>query len=304
MAISAATTTVPLNTMLADLDETLRAMLKRDLGRHGFDGVDIVFDAPSKEWSAQLSQPTVNLFLYDLREAVDHRPTDWVPKPGNGDRPRELRPPLRLDASYAVTAWTRAVEDEHRLLSQVLAVMYAYAELPKDVVKGTLADEWSQRYPLYTRVAQARQDGKADFWTSVGGQYKASVDYVVTCSVESGTEVLRGPPVRTQTIRVFDKDTGPRGGRMEEFHRLGGLVRDAEGEPVQSAWVVVDELGWAASDSDGRFRFDRVRAGDYHARVRGPDGAETELDLTVPTDMFDVTLGAKKTKPKSSSKKS
>ena len=28
-------------------------------------------------------------------------------------------PPLRLELSYAVTAWTKAVEDEHRLLSQV-----------------------------------------------------------------------------------------------------------------------------------------------------------------------------------------
>ena len=301
MAIALNTmTVVPLNTMLADLDETLRAMLKRDLGRHGFDGVDIVFDAPSKEWSAQLSQPTVNLFMYDLREAVDHRPTDWVPKPGNGGAPRELRPPLRLDVSYAVTGWTRAVEDEHRLLSQVLAIMYADAELPRDVVKGTLADEWNQRYPLYTRVAQARQEGKADFWNSVGGQYKASVDYVVTCSVESGTEVQRGPEVRTQTVRVFDRDMGR--AKMEEFHRLGGVVRDPDGEPVANAWIIVDELGWAASDAEGRFRFDRVLEGDYTGRVRGPDGAETDLKITVPIETADITLGAPKPK-KSSSKK-
>jgi Pvc16 N-terminal domain/Carboxypeptidase regulatory-like domain len=296
-----AVTVVPLNTMLADLDETLRAMLKRDLGRHGFDGVEIVFDAPSKDWSAQLSSPTVNLFMYDLREAIEHRPTDWVPKPGNGGRPRELRPPLRLDASYAVTAWTRAVEDEHRLLSQVLATLYAYPELPQDIVQGTLADEWKQRYPLYTRVAQARQEGKADFWNSVGGQYKASIDYVVTCSVESGTEVERGPEVRTQTIRVVDRDLGR--ARMEEFHRLGGRVLDAEGEPVGNAWVVASDLGWAATGADGRFRFDRVIAGSYVLKARAPDGSETQVELTVPTDIFDVTLGASKPKAKSGSKK-
>jgi hypothetical protein len=54
---------VPLNTMLADLDETLRVLLKRELARHGFDGVDIAFDAPARDWSSQLSGPTVNLFL-------------------------------------------------------------------------------------------------------------------------------------------------------------------------------------------------------------------------------------------------
>src|SRR4051794_6341633 len=63
--------TVPLNTMLADVDETLRSLLKRELERHGFDGVEIAFDAPAREWSGQLSSPTVNLFLYALRESQE-----------------------------------------------------------------------------------------------------------------------------------------------------------------------------------------------------------------------------------------
>src|ERR687886_1035614 len=134
------TVNVPLNTMLADLDEAVRALLRRELGRHGFDGVEIAFDAPAKEWSATLSTPTVNLFLYDLREAVDKRPVDW--RAGNGaNGAHELRPPLRMEASYAVTAWTRAVEDEHRLLSQVLAIFYAYPDLPEDVLSGGLGQQ-------------------------------------------------------------------------------------------------------------------------------------------------------------------
>ena len=39
------TVDVPLNTMLADLDETLRNLLRSELERHGFEGVDIAFDA-------------------------------------------------------------------------------------------------------------------------------------------------------------------------------------------------------------------------------------------------------------------
>src|SRR6185436_2803786 len=74
---------VPLNTMLADLDETLRSLLKRELERHGFDGVEIAFDAPAREWSSQLSSPTVNLFLYDLRESQDSRPNEWQNERGS-----------------------------------------------------------------------------------------------------------------------------------------------------------------------------------------------------------------------------
>ena len=50
-------------------------------------------------------------------------------------RIRDYRPPLRIDASYAATAWTRAVEDEHRLLSQLLAILYAFPHLPGDVAE-------------------------------------------------------------------------------------------------------------------------------------------------------------------------
>src|SRR5215213_5551203 len=147
-------TSVPLNTMLADLDESVRALLKRELGRHGFDGVDVVFEAPTKEWAAALSSPTVNLFLYDIREATDRRINEWKEQRGNGHAV-EHRPPLRVEVSYAVTAWTRAVEDEHRLLSQVLAVLYAYTVLPDDILAGTLANG-SQPFPLDTKTASGR----------------------------------------------------------------------------------------------------------------------------------------------------
>jgi hypothetical protein len=77
----------------------------------------------------------------------------------------ESRPPLRLLASYAVTAWTREVEDEHRLLSQVLAILYTYDTLPADLLAGGLSDPSAQPFPLRTRVASratpaARSSGR------------------------------------------------------------------------------------------------------------------------------------------------
>jgi len=287
---------VPLNTMLADLDESLRGLLKRELARHGFDGVDIVFDAPAKEWSATLSTPTVNLFLYDLRESQDFRPIDWEPhRDENGLR--ELRPPLRVDVSYAVTAWTRAVEDEHRLLSQVLSIMYAYPELPSDVLLGTLVNG-SQRFPLKTRVAQERTDGKADFWSSIGGQYKASIDYVVSVSSEPGAVLERGPEVRTQTVRL--QQEGMRG-TVAEWHRIGSVVRDAEGLPLEDAWVrLVETGGLAVTDADGRFRFDHLPDGTYTCAARTRDGSEGEIEFSVPGRIPDLVIGTPaKATPKS-----
>jgi Pvc16 N-terminal domain/Carboxypeptidase regulatory-like domain len=287
----APTITPPLNTMLADLDESLRGLLKRDLARHGFDGVEIVFDAPTKEWAASLSAPTVNLFLYDIRESTENRLHEWNQQQANGNAV-DVRPPLRVDASYAVTAWTRAVEDEHRLLSQVLGILYAYTELPADVLAGALTNG-TQPYPLETRIVQERSDDKADFWTSIGGQYKASLDYVVLVSCDAGTVVERGPEVRTQRLLLGDSARPRR--YMEEFHRIGGTVVDADGAPVPNAWVALPDLGmWAASNSAGRFRFDRIEPGTYSCIARTAAGGEASGEVEVPGRGVDLVVKAAK----------
>jgi len=281
---------VPLNTMLADLDESVRGLLKRELGGHGFDGVEVAFEAPDKEWAASLSAPAVNLFLYDLREAKEVRPIEWEPEAGNGRR--EVRPPLRVDVSYAVTAWTREVEDEHRLLSQVMAILYAYPKLGHGVLVGALANG-SQRYPIKARTAQERHEDASDFWNAVGGQYKASFNYVVTLSCEAGTAIERGPEVRTQTIRVRAGERGTP--TVFEMSRSGGVVVGSDGEPAADVWVLLAETGaLAVTDGEGRFRFDRLRAGSYQVRARGRDGTEANGQLVVPGQGVELKLAAAK----------
>src|SRR5918993_4507832 len=288
---------VPLNTMLADLDETLRVLLKRELGRHGFDGVEIAFDAPAREWSSQLSSPTVNLFLYDIRESSEFRPTEWQTDRSNGQH-REVRPPMIMECSYAVTAWTQAVEDEHRLLSQVLGVLFAFPQLPADVLAGRLP-ETAQRFAIEGRIGQPKSDGKADFWSAVGGQYKASLDYVVTLACESGVAYERGPEVRTQTIRPRMSD-GP-ASTIHEMHRFGGKVQDADGAPLADVWVTLPELGlFAASDAQGRFRLDRVPGGSHALVARSRDGREAKAEIAVPGAVLDLRMAAGKPAPRRS----
>ena len=283
---------VPINTMFADLDESLRTLLKRELDRHGFDGIEIVFEAPDKEWAASLSTPAVNLFMYDIREAKDYRPIEWGERTAPNGRTFDVRPPLRIDASYAVTAWTRAVEDEHRLLSQTMAVLYAYPTLPAEVLTAAISNG-SQRFPLRTRTAQERHEDASDFWSAVGGQYKASFNYVVTLSCEAGTEIERGPEVTTATARLFDRDN--RTATMLELHFGGGSVVDDEGKPARNVWVSVVETGQiTATDANGEFRFDRLQAGSYTVAARGPGGELAKAKLTVPGPKAELALGKPK----------
>jgi hypothetical protein len=277
---------VPLNTMLADLDETLENLLKRELGRHGFEGVEIAFDAPTREWSGQLSQPSVNLFLYDLRECEDQRPTGWTVT-RTGDTVVEGRPPMVMEASYAITAWAQAVQDEHRLLSQVLSVLFAFPELPEDILHGRLRNGSQAGRSIKAKVGQAKGD-KADFWTAVGGQYKTSLDYVVRLAVESGV-TRESRQVRTQTIRTRLLDGPP--SAVVEMTRAGGTVSDGDGAPLADVWVTLPETAkWATSDARGQFRFDRLLPGRHRLMARTADGREAEAVLEVPGAFLDLVI--------------
>jgi hypothetical protein len=280
---------VPLNTAIADLDEALRKLVRRELERHGFEGVEVAFDAPSKEWSGKLTSPTVDLFLYDLREAVERVSISPSEARGNGQA-IVTPPPLRLELTYSVTAWTKAVEDEHRLLSQVLAILFSYKRIPDDVLDGVSLNGGSRLAGAETAVGRPREE-KADFWTSVGGQYKASIDYVVHITVESGATFVRGPEVRTQTLRARLSDGPAR--TMTELTRIGGTLRDAAGDPVPDAWVAVPDAGlWAVTDGDGRYRFDRIRPGPHRVIARTADGNETEATIEVPGAPADLVIGS------------
>jgi hypothetical protein len=281
------TVDVPLNTMLADLDETLRTLLRTELERHGFEGVDIAFDAPAREWSGQLSKPTVNIFLYDLREAETLRTSEWSRIQKDG-RTFEGRPPMIMECSYAVTAWTQAVEDEHRLLSQVLAIFYAYPEIPQAALNGRLANG-SQQWPIKARIGQGKGE-KSDFWSAIGGQYKVSLDYVVRLSVDSGAKLERGPEVRTQTVRTRLADGPARA--VVEMHRSVGKVSNAKGEPLANVWVTLPDVGtWTASAADGRFRFDRLPPGRHRLLARTADGVEAVTQFEVPGAGVDLVMG-------------
>jgi hypothetical protein len=271
--------------MLADLDAALRRLLESELAEHGFDGARVSFEAPTNQWAAGLTAPTVDLFLYDLREADDPANGGWTEHRGNGPVRLE-RPALRLECSYAVTAWTREAEDEHRLLSQALAVLLAHTRLPDRVLGERLAEVTAAEGPIMSRIGQPKSDRKAEFWTAVGGRYRVSVDYVVTLAIVPGVTFERGPQVRTHTVRVNAGARSP-----FERHTCGGIVRSADGAPVADAWLVLPTVGaWASSGPDGRFAFGGVPAGPHRSACRAPDGAVAAADLVVPGGGLELTL--------------
>ena len=153
--------------------------------------------------------------------------------------------------------------------------------------------ETAQRFAIEGKIGQPKSDGKADFWSAVGGQYKASLDYVVTLACESGIAYERGPEVRTQTLgaRVADAPASA----ITEMHRFGGKVVDGDGEPLPDVWITLPALGlFAASDPQGRFLLNRVPPGEHKLIARTREGVEAKAEIAVPGAVLDLTVAPAK----------
>jgi hypothetical protein len=185
--------------MIHDVDETLRAMIKRDVVNGS--GVDISFEAPTKEWAAKRTTPTVNVYLYDIREDTSRRETQFEEvRDENGRVVERRQPPRRFRLSYLLTAWTQRPEDEHRLLSSLLGTFLRADLLPEDVLAGSLRDAGR---PTITQVALPPADDRSisDVWSALGGELKPSLDLVVIAPFVLGRSEPVGPPV-TETPRI------------------------------------------------------------------------------------------------------
>ncbi len=179
--------------MIQDVDEALRTLLRRD-ALAGTE-VEVALDAPSKEWSSRRNSPTVNLYLYDIREDLHRRENGRIDvRDEEGRVLRREQPPRHYKLSYLVTAWTQRPEDEHRLLAAVLACMIRHDRLPDDVLGGQLA---GIGLPLLVTVALPPPQDRAlsEVWTALGGELKPSLDLVVTAPFDLDRAVAAGPPV-------------------------------------------------------------------------------------------------------------
>lgn len=277
--------------ILADLDEVLRELLERELAACGLLGVTVTFEAPSRERVAQWPSPAIDLFLYDLREAPDARDRSWHPARVDG-RAMLVRAPLRLACTYAITAWAPTVLDEHRLLSQVIAILGAHPQLPVELLPSSLLIGEPPQ-PLIAELAHVRDEARAEFWTALGNQYKVSLQYAVTVLCDTGLRSPRGPAVQTEAIALqAGRDSGPR----EQRFTVAGRVTDLDGEGLAQVAISVPAIGLACvSGRDGRFVLRAMPAGRHAVQARAQGQlASVELEVRgdplAPRDPLALTL--------------
>jgi len=248
--------------------------------------VDISFDRPTRDWSSRLTRPTINAFLYDVRERADLKDeVDIISRDGNGRAVRQ-RPPRRVDLVYLLSAWTTEPDDEHRILARVLACMFRQDKIGADHLQGDLKNT---NYPILTRVPKPEEASRAsEVLGGVGNDLHAGLNWVWTVPLEVFKPAV-GPLVRTAEIRVAE--TGdPVDAVIVEVgglaHRKGDRLAGVAGVRVQ----VVGTGHEAVSDAEGKFRFVNLPAGSYKWRVEPPDGKAKEHKVVVPSPDYDIEV--------------
>lgn len=222
--------------MIHEVDETLKGLLGG--GALAGAGIEVSFEAPTRDWAARRNAPAVNAYLYDIREDVTLRQRGHLAVRDQRDVVvRRRRPPRWFRLSYLVTAWTKTPQDEHRLLSAVLATLLPRELLAPDELPLSLR-ALGLSVPLTAAGAQTESRSLAEIWSALGGELKPSLDLVVTVPFPAYPEYDAGPPVTEgATVRVggLDGDPGASEGRSHRPRQVAAAreARAAGREPAR-----------------------------------------------------------------------
>ncbi|MGW0706788.1 DUF4255 domain-containing protein [Streptomyces sp. NPDC002643] len=203
--------------MIHEVDEVLKTLIEG--GALAGSGIDVSFEAPTRDWAARRNAPTVNTYLYDIREDVSRRQRGQAPVRDERDIVvRRRQPPRWFRLSYLVTAWTKQPQDEHRLLSAVLATLLPHELLAPRELPGALG-ALGLSVPLTVAGLHSESRSLAEIWSALGGELKPSLDLVVTAPFPAYPEYDAGPPVTEgAVVRVRGTD-GTLEGSPERAHR-------------------------------------------------------------------------------------
>jgi hypothetical protein len=213
--------------VIHEVDETLRQIVRRDV-INGSD-VEVVFDAPTKDWASRRNTPTIDIYLYDIREDLKRRQSGLVDIRDEHGKITGKRPmPRSFKLSYLVTAWTQRAEDEHRLLSSMLGCFLRNDRIPVAWLTGTLQENG---WPLDVTIALPPPEDRAlsDVWSAMGGELKPSLDLVIITPVdvdrfaEAATLVDQPPLFRW---------AGMGGDQAEEVHAGPGSDGSTEAQRI------------------------------------------------------------------------
>jgi hypothetical protein len=221
--------------MLHELDTALRALVELELGDDA--DVEVEFDAPTKDWASHRNRPTIDIYLYDIRQDLTRSQFGQIAVRASDGSLTQRRPqPKFFRLAYLVTAWTQRAEDEHRLLSSLMITFLRHETVPMDLLQGSLA-ELGISIPLAVALPPPQDRALSDVWSALGGELKPSLDVSVIAPLLPERFQDAGPPVTLEPmLNVVDRRTMAReasGARPMPPDRVRGVVSETRPPPFR-----------------------------------------------------------------------
>ncbi|MFE1171916.1 DUF4255 domain-containing protein [Streptomyces sp. NPDC058773] len=186
--------------MIHEVDAAVRSVLRGGVLPDG--AGEVAFEAPTRDWAARRNAPTLNAYLYDIREEVARRERGAIAeRDASGVVVRRRQPRRWFRLSYLVTAWTTRPEDEHRLLSAALGCLLSHEILPTAALPDALR-ALEASIPLTVAVPPPESRSIADIWSALGGELKPSLDVVITVPFPVSPSYDVAPPVTEGAVAV------------------------------------------------------------------------------------------------------
>ena len=257
--------------MISDVDEALRNLILDSL-TVSRQNVDIKYDLPSRDWASRLNRPTINLFLFDIRENLRLRGAEQYRQIPRDDGKVEVRRnPVRIDLRYLLTAWTKDPEDEHLLLSDTLLTLLRNPTIPDKYASEQML---KQQFPVVLDAAvyqpeHGPTEKATEIWGVIGNDIHAGFIVTVTITVDPYE-----PLVFTQVSSIGRSlgQTSPDGGRAmveagSEKYDEGFFIRTKKYEPSTLTVVLVEKNIALSVDEEYRVKLPTLSAGKYHLDV-------------------------------------
>jgi hypothetical protein len=281
--------------VLHDLDATLKTVLlraKADIpGLLAID--DVQFATPDDKFAP--NGALIDLFLLEVVENRELRDVRPMRDFDNGVYVMRA-PPLRVDCTYLVTAWTADTGEakafhEHRLLGEAMLWLSRFGTLPAELLTGSIA---TSVYPPVLRIAHAREERQTGhFWSALGIPPRPSFCLTATIALDVQQTLDRIPPATSVALRVgvrsADGERIPQPDLATEPRLIVGRVlgvttsAGTERHSLAHARVTVQQSGQSVeSNADGEFVLGPLAPGTHHLLVTAAEFPDTGQDITVP----------------------
>ena len=282
--------------MIPDVDEVLKKLLIHEIEIKGNE-VDIKFDQPKREWSSRLSKPTINLFLFDIRENLRLRGAEQYRTINRPDGVSEIkRNPVRMDLRYLMSAWVKDPEDEHLLLASAINGLLRNPFLPEKFLTKNLKN---QPAPMPLEVATFPPeagpiDKFSEIWGVLDNEMRPGILLTVTVSFDP-YKPMEFKQVKTREISFFqdNADTKPdleTRNVSKKYRTVAGTIKSEKYSPSSLSLILVETQKPVEISDEGKYALQKIADGEYHLDILFNQKVLKRHKLVVPANNYDIQI--------------